>query len=40
MAIFLRGDQEQEFELLDIRAVWAWFGPFSQLDFTPQRVLA
>ena len=37
---FFRHDQVQEFEFSYIRAVWAWFGPLTQTDFTPQRVLA
>ena len=40
VAIFLRCDQVQEFEFSYIRADWAWSGPLTQVDFTPQRVLA
>ena len=35
VAIFLGGDQVQEFDLSGIRAVWAWFGPLTQVDFNP-----
>ena len=38
VAIFLGGDQVQEFDLSGIRAVWAWFGPLTQVDFTPHGV--